>query len=318
MRELGSAIRLPLRAAGQQQRAHRHGDADAHRRHVGLDELHRVVDRQPGVDRAAGRVDVERDVLVGVLGLQVEHLGDDQVGDLVVHGRAEEDDPLVEQPREDVELALAAGGALDDHRDERHVARMRYQSSTTVGAARGGRRCAGGRAGARSAGRAGGGPDAASSATSAGDVRSTSMASSARSSGSTRWAAASSCSRSSGGSAVPPRATTRIASKSSSGGAALSTSPSAPATRAVTSSDGSRARRCRARPAGVGDGAQAPAHGEPVAVQQLRVEQHDVRPLALHQLEPVVRAGRGADRHEARLGRAASWRALCARPAGDR
>ena len=44
-----------------------------------------------------------------------------EVRDLIVDRRAEEDDPLVEQPREDVELALAAGGALDDHRDERHV-----------------------------------------------------------------------------------------------------------------------------------------------------------------------------------------------------
>ena len=93
----GSAMRLPVRAAGQQQRAHAHRDADADRLHVGLDELHRVVDRQAGVDRAAGRVDVERDVLVGVLGLQVQELGHDQVGDLVVDGRAEEDDPLVEQ-----------------------------------------------------------------------------------------------------------------------------------------------------------------------------------------------------------------------------
>ena len=120
MREFGSDIRLPLRAAGQQQRAHRHRDADDHRRDVGLDELHRVVDREAGVDRAARRVDVDRDVLVRVLGLEVEHLRDDQVGDLVVDGVAEEDDALVEQARVDVELALSAGGALDDHRDQRH------------------------------------------------------------------------------------------------------------------------------------------------------------------------------------------------------
>jgi hypothetical protein len=63
-----------------------------------LHVLHRVVDRQARVDDAAGRVDVERDVLVGVLGLQVEDLGDDQVGDLLVDGLAEEDDPLPEEP----------------------------------------------------------------------------------------------------------------------------------------------------------------------------------------------------------------------------
>ena len=93
---VGQRHALALRPAGEQQRAHRHRDADADRRHVGLDEVHRVVDRQTRVHRPAGRVDVERDVLVGILGLQVQELGHDQVGDLIVHGRAEEDDPLVQ------------------------------------------------------------------------------------------------------------------------------------------------------------------------------------------------------------------------------
>src|SRR5205807_5540798 len=54
--------------------------------------------------RAARAVDVDRDVLVGVLGLEVQQLGDDQVGDGVVDRRAEKHDPLVEQPRVDVEF----------------------------------------------------------------------------------------------------------------------------------------------------------------------------------------------------------------------
>ena len=65
-----------------------------------------------------GRVDVDRDVLVRVLGLQVEELGDDEVRDLVVDRRAEEDDPLVEQTRVDVERALAARRLLDHHRNQ--------------------------------------------------------------------------------------------------------------------------------------------------------------------------------------------------------
>jgi len=50
----------------------------------------------------------------------VEDLGDDQVGDLVVDRLAEEDDPLAQQAGVDVVRALAAGGLLDDHRDQRH------------------------------------------------------------------------------------------------------------------------------------------------------------------------------------------------------
>ena len=56
----------------------------------------------------------------GSLALEVQHLRDHEVGDLVVDRGAEEDDALIEQARVDVELALAAGGALDDHGDQRH------------------------------------------------------------------------------------------------------------------------------------------------------------------------------------------------------
>ena len=46
----------------------------------------------------AGTVDVDRDVGVGVLRFQVQKLGDDQVRDVVVDRRAEEDDAIDEQP----------------------------------------------------------------------------------------------------------------------------------------------------------------------------------------------------------------------------
>src|SRR5829696_3574028 len=115
---VGQRHALALRPARQQQGAHRHRDADADGLHVGLDELHRVVDRESRVHRPAGRVDVQRDVLVRVLGLEVQHLGDDQVGDLVVDRRAEEDDAFVEQPGVDVERALAARRLLNDHRNK--------------------------------------------------------------------------------------------------------------------------------------------------------------------------------------------------------
>ena len=64
-----------------------------------------------------GRVDVEVDVLLRVLGLEEQQLGDDQVGDVVVDRRAEEDDAVLEQARVDVVGALAAAGLLDDDRD---------------------------------------------------------------------------------------------------------------------------------------------------------------------------------------------------------
>src|SRR4029077_13601291 len=71
-----------------------------------------------GVDDAARGVDVLRDVRLGVGGLEVQELGDDEVRDLVVDRLAEEDDPLVEQAAVDVERAFLAPVGLDDHRDE--------------------------------------------------------------------------------------------------------------------------------------------------------------------------------------------------------
>src|SRR5262245_24236123 len=109
---------LALRAAREDDGPHRHRHADADRLHVRLDELHRVVDREPRVHDAARRVDVDRDVLVGILRLEMEKLRDDEVRDLVVDLRAEEDDALVEQTRVDVERPLTARGLLDDHRDQ--------------------------------------------------------------------------------------------------------------------------------------------------------------------------------------------------------
>ena len=56
----------------------------------------------------------------GILALQVQQLRHHQVGHLIVDRRPQEDDPLVEQPRIDVELAVAAGRPLYDHRDQWH------------------------------------------------------------------------------------------------------------------------------------------------------------------------------------------------------
>ena len=118
MRECGSTKRLPWRAGGEQHRGGRGGLTDADRRHVGLDVLDRVVDREETRDLATGRVDVDRDVLVGVFALEVQELRHHQVGDRVVDRRAEEDDALLEETRVDVERPLTAVRLLDDGGDE--------------------------------------------------------------------------------------------------------------------------------------------------------------------------------------------------------
>src|SRR3990172_1708876 len=60
------------------------------------------------------------DVRLRVVRLQEQHLGDHQVGDLVVDLTAQEDDAVAEQTGIDVVGALAAMVLLDDDGDERH------------------------------------------------------------------------------------------------------------------------------------------------------------------------------------------------------
>src|SRR5690606_10495125 len=61
---VGQDVALALAAGRQQEGSHRAGLADADGADVGLDETHGVVDRQAGGDDAAGRVDVQADVLL--------------------------------------------------------------------------------------------------------------------------------------------------------------------------------------------------------------------------------------------------------------
>src|SRR5688500_4560190 len=113
---------LALGASRQQHRAHRGRLPHADRADVGLDELHRVVDRKAGRHCAARRVDVQVDVLVRVLGLEQHAMGDEEFRHVIRALADDEDHALLEQPRVDVVGALAAGGLFDHHRD--HVQRL--------------------------------------------------------------------------------------------------------------------------------------------------------------------------------------------------
>src|SRR5947199_2766910 len=68
----GSAIRFPFAPAASRSAPQRHRDPDPDRLDVGLDGLDRVVDREAGVDGAAGTVDVAGDVPGRILRLKVE------------------------------------------------------------------------------------------------------------------------------------------------------------------------------------------------------------------------------------------------------
>ena len=71
---VGQGDPLALGTGAEQKRTHAGGHADADGRHVALDVLHGIVNGHAVGDRTAGAVDIELNVLIRVLGLQVQKL----------------------------------------------------------------------------------------------------------------------------------------------------------------------------------------------------------------------------------------------------
>src|SRR4051794_2947703 len=105
---------LARRAGREQDGGGGGGLAHADGLDVRADEHHRVVDRHERGERAAGRVDVDRDVAIGVGRLQRDQLGHDVVGRGVVDLHPEEDDPLLEELVVRVGLLHAVARALHE------------------------------------------------------------------------------------------------------------------------------------------------------------------------------------------------------------
>ena len=125
---IGQGIAFAFSAPAEEQRSHAGRLADAISIHVASQELHRVIDRQAGSDAAAGGIDVEVDVLLGVGHLQKEQLRDNRVGHHIIDGRAQEHDPVHQQARINIIGALAAPCLFDHIRNKtlhkRHVSEL--------------------------------------------------------------------------------------------------------------------------------------------------------------------------------------------------
>ena len=80
----------------------------------------RMVSRiaRPAVIEPPGELMYSEISRLRILGGQEQHLGDDQVGHVVVNGRAQENNVLLQQARIDVEGAFASRRLLDHHRHE--------------------------------------------------------------------------------------------------------------------------------------------------------------------------------------------------------
>ena len=103
--------------------------------HRRRDHFHRVIDGETGVDESARAVYVHLDRLIGILGIQVEQLGDDQIGHLIGERHSEKDNALFQKKAVDVVGPLAPARVLNYHRNDIR----RHQTTSlklTVGMAR--------------------------------------------------------------------------------------------------------------------------------------------------------------------------------------
>jgi hypothetical protein len=127
---LSFAPAISNREGHQQQGSRRGGLADADRGNIGPDVLHGVVDREPRRDEPARRVDVKGDVLLRVLGFEIEELGGDQAGDGVVERAGQEDDAVLEQPGKYVVGTLPSARLVNHYRDQiAHPTPIRLKSA---------------------------------------------------------------------------------------------------------------------------------------------------------------------------------------------
>ena len=94
---VGQRKTFPRSAGGEQNGSHTGTLTETYGFDITGDRLDRVIDGKTGSDRTSGRVDVKIDVLSGRFRLQKKQLGDNEIGDIVIDRRAEQDDAVFEQ-----------------------------------------------------------------------------------------------------------------------------------------------------------------------------------------------------------------------------
>src|SRR5690554_408835 len=115
---IGQAGTLALGTTGNQESTHAGRLANTQGRNVRLDELHGVVDRHARSYGATWAVDVQVDIFVRVFGFQEQQLGNHKVRHVIFNRANQENHPLLEQTRINVEGTLSTCRLLNYHRHQ--------------------------------------------------------------------------------------------------------------------------------------------------------------------------------------------------------
>ncbi|VXA83560.1 conserved hypothetical protein [Aeromonas veronii] len=115
---------LALGAASKQEGTHGAGLPHADGADIRLDELHGVVDGHTCSHRTTRRVDVNIDVLVRILGLEEQQLGNHQIGHVIFNLTGQEDHPLFQQTGVNIVGTFTLGSLFDHDGDQRIAGRI--------------------------------------------------------------------------------------------------------------------------------------------------------------------------------------------------
>mmetsp|Transcript_14104 Transcript_14104/g.38623 ORF Transcript_14104/g.38623 Transcript_14104/m.38623 type:complete len:212 (+) Transcript_14104:310-945(+) len=103
------ALAFSLGSCCQQKGAHRRGHPKADRLYFARNELHRVEDGQASRHGPPGRIDVHRDVFLGVLARKVQHLRDKHLRHFVFDLSPANDDAILQELRHHVQFPALSG-----------------------------------------------------------------------------------------------------------------------------------------------------------------------------------------------------------------
>src|SRR4030065_2294588 len=117
---MGKSKSFPLLACCEQQSRNAGWLPHAYRGHLGPNILHRIVNRKSRRDNSSWRIDVEMNILGRIFRFQKKHLGNDQVGDIIVDRRPNKNDSFLQKTGIDIISPLAPSIFLNYNRYQCH------------------------------------------------------------------------------------------------------------------------------------------------------------------------------------------------------
>ena len=80
-----------------------------------IQTVHGIIHRHAGSNNTSGGINVKIDILVRIFGFEKQKLGDQEIGNLIVDGGSQKDDPILQEPGVNIISPLPPAALLDNH-----------------------------------------------------------------------------------------------------------------------------------------------------------------------------------------------------------